>query len=296
MQIKETTQTSQRVLIAGCGDIGIHLALRLSRQGHKVYGLRRNINQLPEAIHGISADLGDLSQLSQLRSLPAIDMLVYCVAASQRDEAGYRQAYVQGLANLQEVLAEQPVKRILFVSSSAVYHQNDDSWVDETSPTAPPRFNGQVMLEAEQQVLNHSIPGTVVRFSGIYGPGRSHLLSQVYQGKGYSAEPAQFSNRIHRDDCSGVLAHLINLELQGEPLEDIYLASDDYPSGLHEVSHWLAKEMGVEITEEAAPRSGGSKKCTNRRLHASGYRFEYPDFRAGYKDLIREFMAQKSEG
>ena len=92
-------------------------------------------------------------------------MLVYCVAASQRDEAGYRQAYVEGLANLQAALASQDVKRILFVSSSAVYHQNDDGWVDEASTTQPPRFNGKVMLEAEQQAADSmTIPGTVVRF------------------------------------------------------------------------------------------------------------------------------------
>ena len=290
MQISDSTQTAQRVLIAGCGDIGIHLGLQLSEQGHKVYGLRRNINQLPEAIHGICADLG---KPSQLRSLPAIDMLVYCVAASQRDEAGYRQAYVEGLTNLQAVLAEQDVKRILFVSSSAVYHQNDDGWVDEFSPTQPPRFNGKVMLEAEKRVLEHKIPGTVVRFSGIYGPGRSHLLGQVFQGKGYTAEPMQFSNRIHRDDCSGVLAHLINMQSKGDVLENIYLASDDYPSSLHEVSHWLADQMGVVIREEAQPRSGGSKQCNNRQLHASGYQFKYPSFREGYKTLLAEFLDQQ---
>ncbi|WP_261843054.1 SDR family oxidoreductase [Aliamphritea ceti] len=290
MHVSDSTQTSQRVLIAGCGDIGIHLALQLNEQGHKVYGLRRNINQLPGAIHGICADLGDPSQLC---SLPAIDMLVYCVAASQRDEAGYRQAYVEGLANLQAALASQDVKRILFVSSSAVYHQNDDGWVDEASATQPPRFNGKVMLEAEQQLLQHTIPGTVVRFSGIYGPGRSHMLGQVFQGKGYAAEPVQFSNRIHRDDCSGVLAHLLNLQAQGEILDDIYLASDDYPSSLHEVSHWLAEQMDVVITEEAQPRSGGSKQCSNRRLHTSGYQFKYPSFREGYKSLVAEFLEQQ---
>lgn len=290
MHVSDSTQTSQRVLIAGCGDIGIHLALQLNEQGYKVYGLRRNINQLPGAIHGICADLGDPSQLC---SLPAIDMLVYCVAASQRDEAGYRQAYVEGLANLQAALASQDVKRILFVSSSAVYHQNDDGWVDEASATQPPRFNGKVMLEAEQQLLQHTIPGTVVRFSGIYGPGRSHLLGQVFQGKGYAAEPVQFSNRIHRDDCSGVLAHLLNLQAQGEILDDIYLASDDYPSSLHEVSHWLAEQMDVVITEEAQPRSGGSKQCSNRRLYASGYQFKYPSFREGYKSLVAEFLEQQ---
>ena len=78
----------------------------------------------------------------------------------------------------------------------------------------------------------------------------------------------------------------INLQAQGEILDDIYLASDDYPSSLHEVSHWLAEQMDVVITEEAQPRSGGSKQCSNRRLHTSGYQFKYPSFREGYKSLL----------
>lgn len=290
MQISPVRQ--QNILIAGCGDIGITLARKLIQQGHRVHGLRRNINQLPTAIHGISADLNDPSQL---RSLPAIDILVYCVSAQSRDEGGYRRAYVEGMRNLMFALQNQSLKRVFFVSSSAVYAQDDDGWVDETSPTEPTRFNGRILLQAEQQVLKHHVPGTVIRFSGIYGPGRSHLLGQVFHGKGYANEPLQYSNRIHRDDCAGVLAHLINKQGRGEPLEDIYLASDGHPCTLHEVSHWLAAQMGRRLTDLAPPREGGSKRCSNQRLLDSGYRFLYPGFRDGYMDLISTFMAAHRE-
>jgi hypothetical protein len=51
---------------------------------------------------------------------------------------------------------------------------------------------------------------------------------------------------------------------------------------------WLAAELGVEIRERQAVRRGGSKRCSNRRLRASGYRFRYPDFRSGYTELLRK--------
>ncbi|NVK40557.1 MAG: SDR family oxidoreductase [Oceanospirillaceae bacterium] len=273
---------TQRILIAGCGDVGSALGLELIEAGHFVQGLRRTINQLPAGIHGIAADLTDPQSL---RELPPCDLLVYCTAASQHDEAGYRAAYVDGLSNLLQALPAPP-RHLIFTSSSGVYHQADGRWVDEASATEPDRFSGRIMLEAEQLALNSGIPATVVRFSGIYGPGRNHLLNQVRSGIAAPAEPPHYGNRIHRDDCAGVLAHLIARVLEERPLEPLYLASDDAPAPLHEVMEWLAAELGITIGERRSIRRGGSKRCRNTRLKASGYRFRYPDYKAGYRAIL----------
>lgn len=274
----------QSVLIAGCGDVGCQLGLNLISHGLEVYGLRRNINQLPDGIQGISADLADPASLE---ALPATDIVVYASAASNHDEAGYKQAYVEGLSNLLAALPAKP-KHLFFTSSSGVYHQNDSDWVDEDSPTEPTSFSGQIMLQAEQAALNSGVPTTVVRFSGIYGPGRNHLLNQVRSGRSAPESPALFSNRIHRDDCAGILAHLVQRALSGQPLDPIYLASDDEPAALHEVSAWLAEQLGVEITDRSATRRAGSKMCSNRRLRATGYNFRYPSYREGYGAILTE--------
>nr|WP_067289007.1 SDR family oxidoreductase [Marinobacterium profundum] len=275
----------QQILIAGCGDVGSTLGLALTAAGHKVFGLRRTINQLPAGIQGITGDLTNPASLSG--QLPRCDILVYCAAASNHDEAGYRAAYVGGLANVLTALPAAP-RLLLFTSSSGVYHQADGSMVDEQSPTEPDRFSGQVMLQAEQLALSCGINASIVRFSGIYGPGRNHLINQVRSGLGAPALPEHYSNRIHRDDCAGVLQHLINLHLQGEALAPTYLASDDTPATLHEVSQWLATTLGVPINTNQALRRGGSKRCSNTLLRASGYRFIYPDFRAGYSAMLQQ--------
>ncbi len=272
----------QSVLIAGCGDVGCQLGLNLLDQGLEVYGLRRNINQLPDGIQGIQADLGDPDSL---KGLPAVTIVVYAVAASRHDESGYRAAYCDGLKHLLKALPEPP-KHLFFTSSTSVYHQNDSDWVDESSPTEPTSFSGQVMLEAEHIALHARVPATVVRFSGIYGPGRNHLLNQVRSGRSAPPEPPLFSNRIHRDDCADVLTHLVNRSLTGHPMARIYLASDDEPAPMHEVSAWLATQLGVEITDRRATRRAGSKRCSNRLLRATGYNFRYPSYRDGYTALL----------
>jgi len=271
------------ILIVGCGDVGSTLGLQLLDRGYRVSGIRRTINQLPQGIHGIAADL---SQPETLRDLPAADIVVFSAAASEHSEAGYRATYLNGLKNLIAALPNTP-SHLFFTSSTGVYHQADHSFVNEQSPCQPARFSGSVMLEAEQAALNSSIQATVVRFSGIYGPGRNRLLETVRSGKGAPAEPLSYSNRIHRDDCASALAHLIEYKLAGHNLAPIYLASDDTPTPLYEVTEWLATQLGSTITDYSLGRFAGSKRCDNSLLKSTGFTFRYPSYREGYKAILR---------
>lgn len=76
----------------------------------------------------------------------------------------------------------QRPKRLLFVSSSSVYEQKDGEWIDETAPAEANAYSGRLMLEAEQVALDSGIPASRVRLTGIYGPGREWLLTQVRRG------------------------------------------------------------------------------------------------------------------
>ena len=45
------------LLIAGCGDVGTRLGLRMAEQGWRVMGMRRNVAALPAAIEPLAGDL-----------------------------------------------------------------------------------------------------------------------------------------------------------------------------------------------------------------------------------------------
>ncbi|MBL3557917.1 MULTISPECIES: NAD-dependent epimerase/dehydratase family protein [Marinobacter] len=275
-----------RILVAGCGKLGGAIAETLS--GHaEVFGLRRNPDRIPQGVHALGADLLDREELKSV--LPAnLDIVIYCLTPSSYDEEGYRNAYVRGLENLVAALGSQTLKRLMFVSSSSVYAQNDDSWVDESSPTEPARFSGQMVLEGEQTALKSGNPATAVRFSGIYGPSRPQFLEAVINGRMDPASPAPFSNRIHEADAVAVVCHLANLALEGKPLETCYLASDCEPVRLDEVVAWVREQVPCATPVAEARKGGraGSKRCSNRRLLESGFDFRYPDFRAGYREMI----------
>ncbi|HSH56488.1 MAG TPA: SDR family oxidoreductase [Halomonas sp.] len=285
-------------LILGCGDIGTALGQRLKAQGQHVIGVRRRVESLKEA--GLEAAAADLVDPASLAGLPDADILVYVASADRFEEDAYRAAYPEGLrAVLNEFGARKTAPRhVLFISSTSVYAQRDGESVDETSPTEPTGFSGQLMCEAERALVEHDLPGTVVRFSGIYGPGRDRLIRQVGEGRIAPPSPAMYTNRIHRDDCAGVLAHLIGRVLAGEAVEELYLATDSEPAPLHDVMAWLAKQLKVEATEtiQSPLRRRASKRCSNARLLASGYQFHYPSFREGYAQVLKEggFLPEKA--
>lgn len=276
------------VLIVGCGDVGGRLAKQLLASGWPVSGLRRSVGQLPEGVTAIAADLND-SRCPADWPVDAPDYLVYSVAASQHDEAGYQAAYVEGLRNVLSWLVErnQKPRRLLFVSSSSVYAQKDGEWIDETAAVEPEGYSGKVMLEAEQLALASGIPATIVRLTGIYGPGREWLLSQVRQGYRVTEEPPLYGNRIHAEDAAGLLAFLLKSDQQGKAVDDCYIGVDDAPAPLFEVVAWLREYMGVsQWSEQERVRRTGSKRCSNARARALGWAPQYPSYKEGYAAIL----------
>lgn len=275
-----------RVLIAGCGYVGAALCDELLRDGHEVFGLRRRVAALPE---GVTPVVADLSVPADLAGLPeALDYVLYMAAPAGREDAFYRTAYVDGLRNLLDALGaqRQRPRRVLFVSSTAVFAQQKGEWVDEESPTEPQHFAGRRLLEAESLLLESDFAAMVVRFGGIYGPRRTTLVERVRAGSAtYRPGRPQYTSRIHRDDCAGALRHLMGL---GSPAR-LYIGVDNEPAEESTVLSWLAGALGApppRPTRERSARTRGNKRCRNDRLLASGYAFRYPTYREGYTELL----------
>ena len=276
------------VLIAGCGDIGSRLATRLLGSDWQVYGLRRSIDRLPAGVIGVAGDLFGAQCPAQWPT-GQIDYLVYSAAATEHDEAGYQAAYVDGLKHTLNWLEQngQRPKRLLFVSSSSVFGQKDGEWVDETSPAQASNYSGRIMLDAEQVALNSALAASVVRLTGIYGPGREWMLGQVRKGYRVAVDPPLYGNRIHADDAAGLLAFLLEADREGKTLDDIYIGVDNAPAPLAEVVGWLRERLGVtEWAEETSTRRAGSKRCSNARAKALGWEPRYSSYREGYAAIL----------
>lgn len=270
-----------KILIVGCGAIGSELAGVLSAQGHDVTGLRRTPTS--GLVNYVAADIGSSADLADLNADFA--QAFFIVSPDRRVEQSYRAVYETGLNNL---LAKLPETQWLMVSSTSVYGQNQGEWVDEDSAAEPATITSRLIRQAERQLIAANPANIVVRFSGIYGPGRESLLRQAMQTPAIQQSPPYFTNRIHQHDCVGVLSFLLQQRLSGNALAQCYLASDDDPAPLWEVMTWLAGQLHCPppTLKAVAAEAGMNKRCNNARLKALGYRFRYPGYKDGYPELI----------
>ncbi len=273
-----------RVILIGCGDIGSQLGLECVQAGVSAVGLRRNIAALPEQLSAYSLDYSsdDMKVLADWEG----DLAVFTPTPSARDAEGYRQGYLAPVQRFLEAREGAAPSCALFVSSTRVYGQQDGGWVSEQTPAQAADEQGEVILQAERLLEQSQHRLVVVRPGGIYGRSPSRLLERISGGEVLPCLEGGYGNRIHRDDLVGLLWHLSRKLLAGEALSDCYLAVDDAPIKNWEVEQWLARQIGVTDQQPAKARPGRGKRCRNTALHQLGYRLRYPDYRAGYRELL----------
>lgn len=281
-----------RVLIVGCGYVGLPLGERLARSGHEVFGLRRSAEADAQLrATGIVPLHADVTQLETLRALPGqFDWVVNCAATRGGGIEHYERLYLRGNSNLIEWLAASPPQKFVFTSSTGVYGQNDGSPVAEESAAEPASPTARVLVAAERALLAAAragrLPAVILRVAGIYGPGRGYWLRQFLRGEArLEGDGSRVLNMIHRDDL--VTAIIAALE-RGRPGE-IYNVVDDEPVSQRVFFEWLAVHTGLPMPsaarEESAvgsPRAPTNKRVANRKLKRElGVALKYPTFREG---------------
>ena len=297
-----------RVLIVGCGYVGLPLGIELAKLGHEVFGLRRSAEGAAELTAvGIKPLTGDITQPADLAKLPGpFDWVVNTVSSSKGGEEEYRQVYVQGTRNLIDAFPPGTLHKYVYTSSTSVYGQTDGSVVKETSPVEPASATSRLLVEAENVLLEaastRQFPAVILRVSGIYGPDRGHLFQQYLKGEARVAGKGErLLNMIHRDD---VVRCIIAALKSGRPGE-IYNATDDEPVAQIHFFRWLSESLGKPMPpfateEENAQRKRGltQKKVSNRRLRMElGVALQYPNFRIGYSaEMLRLERAGQLQG
>lgn len=272
-----------RVFIAGAGYVGAVAAEYLARAGHTVDIGRRTPGNAPRA-HAMDV----LRPESYPAALREAECVVYCVSADGFSEEAYRAAYVEGLRLVIAAGAAGNARRLVFVSSTGVYGQDDGSVLDETSPTIPKGFSGRTILDGEALVAAAPLEAATIRFSGIYGPGRDRLVRIVKSGAPVSEKSrTAVTNRIHRDDCARAIVHLV----ERISLQSLYLGSDEAPTPMGEILDWIAARLELPRPPVGADapdvlQRGGNKRISSARLRAEGFRFRYPTYREGFEAIL----------
>ena len=273
----------------------MELARRSLALGWQVTAFTRNQGKAAEAEKlGARTILGELQSADWWGKLSSqYDHAVNCVGAAAPSIEGYRVSYLEGMHSIGGWLKEtnQSLQNLIFTSSSSVYPQTDGSLVDEKSTNLGVSARGQILLDAEQVCLQvsqtNSRRKSVVRFSGLYGPGRHLLVDKIRQGEPMTGSQDRVLNLIHRDDAaSAVLAILqSSSSLEG----GIFNASDGQHATRGEIADWVASRVGVP---KPAFINADVDRSPHRRVDSSkigrvfGWVPRFADFQSGYEDFL----------
>lgn len=274
-------------LIIGCGYLGKRVAHQWLERGDEVAALTRSDERAARLRNdGIQPLIGDVTALNDHLDFPQAHTCLYAVGYDRASGLDRRLVSVDGLRRCIELL-DGKLKQFVFISSTSVYGQDDGSFVDETSLTQPNTDNGQITLAAEQ-VVRELQPAdgnwTILRLSGIYGPGR--LLAkaeQLQSGQPLSGSPEAWLNLIHVDDAAQAVLAAQKFASPGST----YLITDNQPVLRREYYAELAHVIAAPqpVFDESLPggrTSGLNKRLVNKAaLRALHLTLCYPTFRNG---------------
>lgn len=281
-----------KVLIVGCGDLGGAVACQLAQSGIEVVGVRRSAQPL-DGVHVIAADVTQPASLAKLKQVQP-DVLVYCVAANGQTDEQYKAQYVDGLRNVLTTQSENPkLKHVFFVSSTRVYGQKTEALLDESIAAIPADFGGERLLETERILSALPCTSTVLRLSGIYGPGRLRMINLAKSPESWPVQNS-WTNRIHRDDAAAFMVFLIQQVFAGKAVLDCYIVTDSKPASQHEVLGWVAGKLHINTDANTQVPIEGGKRLSNRAMLATGFKLQYPDYQAGYSALIKALVSSTS--
>jgi len=203
----------ERVLIIGCGDVGLRTAQSLAK-GLRVMALTSTPSRATELRQrGIVPLLGNLDQPATLRRLSGLATRVLHLAPPPSSDLLDWRRDPRTLALLRALAMRSAPATLVYGSTSGVYGDQGGRWVDETTPVQPQTPRAERRVDAETLVHGFGrvlgTRSTVLRIPGIYandregGTPRERLLRGTPVLK---ADDDVYTNHIHANDLARACA------------------------------------------------------------------------------------------
>jgi nucleoside-diphosphate-sugar epimerase len=167
----------------GAGFLGLHLARRLLADGHQV----RTLDVVPLDDPGLEAAVeeqrGDVRDRDAVARLVAgADVVVHAAAALpiQASRNTIRSVNVGGTENVLRASDEAGVRRVVFISSTAVYGVPEKHPIEEDDPLVGVGWYGESKIDAEGLSRVAAVETTVVRPKTFIGPERLGVFEILF--------------------------------------------------------------------------------------------------------------------
>ncbi|MEO6920857.1 MAG: sugar nucleotide-binding protein [Collimonas sp.] len=281
-----------RLLILGCGDVGLRL-LELLQHRFRIFAVTSQSARCA-ALRAAGAIplVADLDQPATLARLARLAQIVVHLAPPHSE--GEKD---QRTRNLAAILPERAT--LVYISTTGVYGDCGGAQITETQALRPHNGRARRRVDAEQVLRawarRRSGRLAILRVPGIYAANRLPLERLRKATPALNAEDDVYTNHIHADDLARIIAAAI---FKAAPLR-LYHASDDSQLKMAEYFDLVAKAFDLpppprlpraELEKEVSPMllsfMSESRRLQNQRIkHELGVRLIYPDVQSALSSM-----------
>lgn len=206
-----------QISILGCGWLGLPLAKSLIEKGFWVNGSTTSLEKIAvlknEGITAFQIEVTENEIIGNLENfLKNSAILILDIPPKLR--GNQPENFVEKIKNILSFVENSSVQKVLFISSTSVY-ADDNSKINEETKPQPETESGKQLLEAENLLIaNSNFQTTIIRFGGLIGDDRNpiHFLA----GRKNIQNPDAPINIIHLKDCIGVIESVIEKNIWNE--------------------------------------------------------------------------------
>ncbi|MEP7093570.1 MAG: SDR family oxidoreductase [Flavobacterium sp.] len=273
----------KQISILGCGWLGLPLAKKLIEEGHSVNGSTTSENKLP-----IFKDLGINPYLVTLENesvsetinsfLDKSDVLIIDIPPKLRGSTAsfstpLEMTFVKKIENLIPFIEKSTVKKVLFVSSTSVYGNENGTITEETNPN-PDTESGRQLLLAEAVLQNNrNFETTILRFGGLIGEDRQPV--KFLAGKENLENADAPVNLIHQNDCIGVIQEIINQSKWNE----VFNAVAPFHPTREAYYTQKAIDLGLALPKFSSEKSNIEKTISSEKIESIlNYEFKLENY------------------
>ena len=192
------------------------------------------------------------------------------------------------------------VKRVIYLSTTAVYGDANGSSVDEKYKINPQSDRAKNRIFAEKQwtdlCAKFGVTLNILRLSGIYGLGRNQIRNLIEGNAKRIIKEGHVFNRIHVSDIARIIYMLAVSDIKS----DIFNISDDLPAPPQDVVEFAAGLLNIDppepikfsdasLSEMARSFYSETKYIRNEKIKEKlGLQLKYPNYKLGLKDILKE--------
>ncbi|MFV8356413.1 SDR family oxidoreductase [Flavobacterium sp. XS1P32] len=211
-----------KISILGCGWLGLPLSKALVKNEYLVSGSTTSIEKIAVLENaGIEPFLIVLSENKTIGNLTEFlaDSEILIIDVPPKLRGSETENFVSKIKNIIPFIEKSAVQKVLFISSTSVYN-DDDAFVTEETIARPATESGKQLLETEQLLQNNiNFKTTILRFGGLIGEDRHPV--KFLAGRENLENPNAPINLIHQEDCIGIINAILSQQVWGETLNAV---------------------------------------------------------------------------